>query len=177
MTRQIEDFIRTIPDFPHDGILFRDVTPLFGIAEGLDLAVRGLVSATNEANFDKVAGIEARGFIIGGALAQELGTGFVPVRKKGKLPAATISEEYELEYGAETLEMHDDAVVRGERILLVDDLLATGGTAAAAARLVDRLGGKVVQVGVIIELPDLGGRAVLNSMGLSVATLCTFPGH
>ncbi len=177
MTRQIEDYIRTIPGFPHDGILFRDVTPLFGSAEGLELAVRGLVAATNEAGFDKVAGIEARGFIIGGALAQELGTGFVPVRKKGKLPAATISEDYELEYGTETLEMHCDAVVRGERILLVDDLLATGGTAAAAARLVDRLGGKVVQVGVIIELPDLGGRAVLNSMGLSVATLCTFPGH
>lgn len=177
MTRQIEDYIRTIPGFPHDGILFRDVTPLFGSAEGLELAVRGLAAATNKAKFDKVAGIEARGFIIGGALAQELGTGFVPVRKKGKLPAATISENYVLEYGAETLEMHDDAVVNGERILLVDDLLATGGTAAAATRLVNRLGGKVVQVGVIIELPDLGGRTVLNSMGLSVATLCTFPGY
>ncbi len=177
MARQVKDFIRTIPGFPRDGILFRDVTPLFGSAEGLDLAVRGLVSATSEARFDKVAGIEARGFIIGSALAQELGTGFVPVRKKGKLPATTISEDYELEYGEETLEMHDDAVVHGEKVLLVDDLLATGGTAAAAARLVGRLGGKVVQVGVIIELPDLGGRSVLNSMGLSVATLCTFPGH
>ena len=177
MAHRIEEFIRTIPGFPHDGILFRDVMPLFGSAEGLNLAVKGLVAATNETRFDKVAGIEARGFIIGSAVAQELGTGFVPVRKKGKLPAATVSEDYELEYGAETLEMHDDSVVQGEKILLVDDLLATGGTAAAAARLVERLGGKVVKVGVIIELPDLGGRAVLNSMGLSVATLCTFPGH
>ncbi len=151
--------------------------PLYGSAEGLRLAVDGLLDATREHVFDKVAGIEARGFIIGSAVAHACKVGFIPVRKQGKLPAETIGEDYTLEYGAETLEIHTDALSPGERVLLVDDLVATGGTAAAAIRLVERLGGDVVNAGFIVDLPDLGGSRLLAKMGLTVDALCAFPGH
>ena len=177
MPQTVADYIRTIPDFPRPGILFRDVMPLYGSAEGLRLAVDGLVDATREYRFDKVAGIEARGFIIGSAVAHACNVGFVPVRKRGKLPAETIGEDYTLEYGAETLEIQTDALLPGERILLMDDLVATGGTAAAAVRLVERLGGEVLNTGFIVDLPDLGGSRSLAGMGLTVDALCTFPGH
>lgn len=176
MTKRIEDYIRTIPDFPHEGILFRDVTTLFGNAEGFALAVARMVDHYADATFDKVAGLEARGFIIGGAVAERLGLGFVPIRKKGKLPGPRISEDYTLEYGTATVEIHDDAIAAGDRVLLLDDLIATGGTAAAGIRLVERLGGQVSHAGFIIDLPDLGGADVIRGMGVPVHALCAFEG-
>ena len=176
MTKTVADYIRTIPDFPHEGILFRDVTTLFGDADGFALAVQQMVDLYRDAGVDKVAGLEARGFIIGGAVAEKLGLGFVPVRKKGKLPGATIAEDYVLEYGTATLEIHEDALVPGERVLLVDDLIATGGTAAAGIRLVERLGGQVTHAGFIIDLPDLGGAEEIRRMGVPVQSLCAFEG-
>lgn len=176
MTKTVADYIRTIPDFPHEGILFRDVTTLFGDADGLALTVRELAALYRDTGIDKVAALEARGFIIGGAVAQVLGLGFVPIRKKGKLPGPRISEDYTLEYGAATLEVHDDAIAAGERVLLLDDLIATGGTAAAGIRLVERLGGQVVRAGFIIDLPDLGGADVIRGMGVPVDALCRFDG-
>ncbi len=176
MTKDIRDYIRTIPDFPHEGILFRDVTTLFGDAQGLRLSVDLIVEACRDKAIDKVAGLEARGFILGGAVAHQLGLGFVPIRKAGKLPGATISEHYALEYGTATMELHDDALQAGERILLVDDLIATGGTAAAGIKLVERLGAQVVQASFIIDLPDLKGRDVVEKMGVPVQVLCAFEG-
>lgn len=176
MTRDIRDFIRTIPDFPHKGILFRDVTTLFGDPEGMRLSVDRIVGACQGKQIDKVAGLEARGFILGGAVAHQLGLGFVPIRKSGKLPGPTIAEHYALEYGSATMELHDDALQAGERVLLVDDLIATGGTAAAGIKLVERLGGQVVQASFIIDLPDLKGREVVEKMGVPVQVLCAFEG-
>ena len=176
MTRDIRDYIRTIPDFPHEGILVRDVTTLFGDPEGLRLSVDLIVAACRDKAIHKVAGLEARGFILGGAVAHQLGLGFVPIRKAGKLPGATISEHYELEYGTATMELHDDALQAGERVLLVDDLIATGGTAAAGIKLVERLGAQVVQASFIIDLPDLKGREVVEKMGVPVQVLCAFEG-
>jgi adenine phosphoribosyltransferase len=176
MTNDIRDYIRTIPDFPHEGILFRDITTLFGSAEGLRLAIAQTVAALKDLKIDKVAGLEARGFIMGGAVAQSLGVGFIPIRKKGKLPGKTISQEYQLEYGTATLELHDDAIEAGERILLLDDLIATGGTAEAGIKLIETLGGVVVQSTFIIDLPDLGGAAKINAMGVPVHVLCAFEG-
>lgn len=176
MTRSVADYIRTIPDFPHEGILFRDVTTLFGDAEGFALAVAQMVALYQGEQIDKIAGLEARGFIIGGAVAERLGVGFVPVRKKGKLPGSTISEDYTLEYGTATLELHDDAIAAGERVVLIDDLIATGGTAAAGIRLIERLGGQVVRAGFIIDLPALGGAEVIRRMGVPVDALCAFDG-
>ncbi len=176
MTQDLRDFIRTIPDFPHAGILFRDVTTLFGDAKGLRLTVDRIVEACHDIGIDKVAGLEARGFILGGAVAHQLGLGFVPVRKAGKLPGKTISEDYELEYGTATMELHDDALLAGERVLLVDDLIATGGTAAAGIRLIERLGAQVVLASFIIDLPDLKGRSVIEAMGIPVQVLCAFDG-
>lgn len=173
---ELTDFIRTIPDFPHEGILFRDVTTLFGNPDGFRLAVDQMVALYRDTGADKVAGLEARGFIIGGAVADRLGIGFVPVRKKGKLPGATISEDYTLEYGTATLEVHDDAIAAGEKVLLLDDLIATGGTAAAGIRLIERLGGQVVRAGFIIDLPDLGGADVVRELGVPVDVLCAFEG-
>ncbi len=176
MTNSIRDYIRTIPDFPHEGILFRDITTLFGSAEGLRLAIAETVAALKDLKIDKVAGLEARGFIMGGAVAQSLGVGFIPVRKKGKLPGKTISQDYQLEYGTATLELHDDAIEAGEKILLLDDLIATGGTAEAGIKLIEALGGVVVQSTFIIDLPDLGGADKIKAMGVPVHVLCAFEG-
>ena len=173
---EIRDRIRTIPDYPKPGIQFRDVTTLWGDARGLRTAIDLLVQPYAGVRIDKVAGIEARGFVLGGAVAHQLSVGFVPVRKKGKLPGPTIAEEYALEYGTDTVEIHDDAIADGENILVVDDLLATGGTAEAAVKLIRRAGGTVVGCGFIVDLPDLGGRKRLEGMGLSVMALCEFEG-
>jgi adenine phosphoribosyltransferase len=174
--KTVKDYIRTIVDFPHEGILFRDVTTLFADPRGLRLAVDQLVAPSAGTRIDKVAGLEARGFILGGAVAHQLSTGFVPIRKKGKLPGAVIAQAYKLEYGEAVVEVHDDAILAGERVLLVDDLLATGGTAEAGVSLIERLGGVVVGCAFVIDLPDLGGRARLEKRGLEVHALCSFEG-
>ena len=175
--KTVKDLIRTIPDFPKPGIMFRDVTTLFGDARGLRMAVDQLLTPWAGVRIDKVAGLEARGFILGGAVAHQLSTGFVPIRKKGKLPGAVIAQAYALEYGEAVMEMHDDAIQPGERVLVVDDLLATGGTAAAGISLIERLGGQVVGCAFVIDLPELGGRAHLERLGMNVHALCAFEGH
>lgn len=175
-SKTVRDYIRTIVDFPHEGIMFRDVTTLFADPRGFRMAVDQMLHPYAGQRIDKVVGLEARGFILGGAVAHQLGTGFVPIRKKGKLPGAVISEEYTLEYGEAVIEVHDDAIAAGETVLVVDDLLATGGTAQAGIRLIERLGGEIVGCAFIIDLPDLGGRAKLESMGMDVHTLCAFEG-
>ena len=172
----IRDFIRTIPDFPHEGIMFRDVTTLFGDPKGFRMAVDLLLHPYMGTRIDKVAGLEARGFILGGAVAHQLGVGFVPVRKKGKLPGATIEQAYALEYGEAIVEIHDDAIEAGENVLVVDDLLATGGTAEAGIRLIERLGGNVVGAAFVIDLPELGGAQRLDSLGIAIHRLCAFDG-
>ena len=174
--KTVADYIRTIPDFPHEGILFRDVTTLFQDPRGFRLAVDQLLAPFVGSRIDKVAGLEARGFILGGAVAHQLSKGFVPIRKKGKLPAATIAQDYALEYGSATMEIHEDAISAGEKVLMVDDLLATGGTAEAGITLVEGLGGEVVGTAFVIDLPDLGGRKRLEGMGMSVHALCAFEG-
>lgn len=156
--------------------MFRDITTLWQDATGLRTAIDQLVWPYTGVRIDKVAGIEARGFVLGGAIAHQLSVGFVPVRKKGKLPAATIAEEYELEYGTDTVEIHEDAIEEGENILIVDDLIATGGTAEAAIKLIRRAKGTIVGAAFIIDLPDLGGRARIEKMGVNVQTLCEFEG-
>lgn len=176
MTKDITDYIRTIPDFPHQGIMFRDVTTLFGNADGFKLAVAQMVDLCKDLHIDTVAGLEARGFIIGGAVSERLGTGFIPVRKAGKLPGKTISEDYTLEYGTATIEIHDDAIEPGARVLLIDDLIATGGTAAAGIKLIERLGGQVIHAAFIIDLPDLGGAQIIRDLGVPVTSLCAFEG-
>ena len=173
----VRDYIRTIVDFPHDGIMFRDVTTLFADPRGFRMAIDQMLHPYAGERIDKVVGLEARGFILGGAIAHQLSVGFVPVRKKGKLPGAVISEEYTLEYGEAIVEIHDDAILPGEKILVVDDLLATGGTAAAGIKLVERLGGEIVSCAFVIDLPDLGGRKVLEDLGMDVHALCTFEGE
>mgnify|MGYP001628276893 CR=1 FL=1 len=177
MTRDITDFIRTIPDFPQKGVMFRDVTTLFGNPEGMKLAVAQIVDAFKDTEITAVAGLEARGFIIGGAVAERLGTGFVPLRKKGKLPGKTLSEDYTLEYGTATIEVHDDALEAGDKVLLIDDLIATGGTAAAGIKLIERLGATVVHAAFIIDLPDLGGAQVVRDLGVPVTALCAYEGE
>lgn len=162
--------IRTVPDFPKPGIRFRDITPLLGDAAGFRTVTQTLADRY-AGRVDKVAGIEARGFIFGAALAQALGAGFIPFRKPGKLPSASIGHEYALEYGTNRLEVHGDAVVRGERVLVVDDLLATGGTAAAALTLLEQLGAAVVECAFVIELVDLGGRARIEQRGHPIYAL------
>ena len=169
--------VRTIPDYPKPGILFRDITTLLGDAAALRVAVDRLVEACVGLRADKVAGIEARGFILGGAVAHQLGAGFIPLRKKGKLPHHTIAVEYALEYGVDSIEMHPDACGAGERIVLIDDLIATGGTALAALELLGRTGAQVVAAGFVIDLPDLGGSALLRDKGVPVTALIDFPGH
>jgi adenine phosphoribosyltransferase len=177
MTKDIRDYIRTIPDFPHEGIMFRDVTTLFGSAEGLRLAIAETIAALKDLKIDKVAGLEARGFIMGGAVAQSLGVGFIPIRKKGKLPGKAIAQDYQLEYGTATLELHEDALEAGESVLLLDDLIATGGTAEAGIKLIEALGGVVVQSTFIIDLPELGGADKIKALGVPVHVLCAFEGH
>lgn len=173
----LKTVIRTIPDYPKPGIMFRDVTTLLGDARGFRRAIDELVQPLAGAKIDKVAGIEARGFILGGAIAHQLSIGFVPVRKKGKLPYKTIAESYELEYGVDEVEIHVDAVKKGEKVLLVDDLIATGGTASAAIRLIERAGGEVVLCSFVVDLPDLGGADKLRRMGKEVVALVAFDGH
>lgn len=172
----IKDYIRTVVDFPHEGIFFRDVTTLFSDPKGFRMAVDQMLHPYAGERIDKVVGLEARGFILGGAIAHQLGTGFVPIRKKGKLPGSTISQQYKLEYGEAIIELHDDAIEAGEMILLVDDLLATGGTAEAGIRLIERLGGQIISCNFIIDLPELGGRKKLEDMGMDVHVLCQFDG-
>ena len=174
--KTVRDYIRTIVDFPHEGILFRDVTTLFSDPRGFRLCVDQLLHPYAGRRIDKVVGLEARGFILGGAVAHQLGTGFVPIRKKGKLPGATISQAYTLEYGEAVVELHDDAIQPGETVLLVDDLLATGGTAEAGIKLVERLGGEIISCAFVVDLPDFGGRAKLEAMGMDIHTLCAFEG-
>jgi adenine phosphoribosyltransferase len=173
----IKSLIRTIPDHPKPGILFRDITTLIADPAGLRLAVDGLAEPFAAAGVDCVAGIEARGFILGGAVAYALGRGFVPIRKKGKLPSRTIGQEYKLEYGVDTIEIHADAISAGARVLLVDDLIATGGTAAAAVELIRRTGGQLVAAAFVVDLPDLGGASRVAAMDVAVHTLVTFRGH
>ncbi|ARC88650.1 adenine phosphoribosyltransferase [Rhodovulum sp. MB263] len=172
----VKDYIRTIVDFPHEGIMFRDVTTLFADPRGFRMAIDQLLNPYAGAQIDKVVGLEARGFILGGAIAHQLSKGFVPIRKKGKLPAATIAEEYKLEYGEAVVEIHDDALAPGEKVLIVDDLLATGGTCEAGIRLCERLGAEVIGCAFIVDLPELGGRKRLEEMGMDVHTLCEYAG-
>ena len=174
---KFEDAIRTIPDYPKKGIMFRDITTLLGNARAFRAAVDALVQPYAGVKIDKVAGIEARGFILGGAVAHQLSVGFVPVRKKGKLPYAVIGEDYDLEYGKDRVEIHSDAVKKGESVILVDDLIATGGTAFASIKLLERAGAKVAGCVFVIDLPDLGGAAKLRALGKDVVTLVSFGGH
>ena len=176
MKKTVKDYIRTIPDFPHPGILFRDVTTLFSDARGFRMAVDQLLHPHTGQRIDKVVGLEARGFILGGAIAHQLAVGFVPIRKKGKLPGATIEQAYKLEYGEAVMELHKDALQPGEKVLLVDDLLATGGTAEAGIKLIERLGAQVVGCAFVIDLPELGGRVRLEKLGMEVHALCEFDG-
>ena len=175
--KTVKDYIRTIPDFPHAGIMFRDVTTLFDDPDGFQLAIKQLVAPFLEQKIDKVAGLEARGFILGGAVAYHLGCGFVPIRKQGKLPGSVISQDYTLEYGQAVLELHEDAIEAGETVLVVDDLLATGGTAEAGVKLIERLGGDVTACAFVIDLPELGGSQKLQAMSLPLHSLCSFEGH
>jgi len=172
----IKSRIRTVPHYPKKGVMFRDITTLLKDPVGFRITINELVNRYTGAKIDKVAGIESRGFIIGSALAFQLGVGFVPIRKKGKLPAETIGHDYELEYGTDRIEMHVDAVAKGERVLLADDLIATGGTAEAAVKLIETMGGKIVECCFVIELPDLGGRKRLEKHGQKVFALCEFEG-
>jgi adenine phosphoribosyltransferase len=174
--KTVKDYIRTIVDFPHEGIMFRDVTTLFADARGFRMCIDQLLHPYAGRRIDKVVGLEARGFILGGAIAHQLAVGFVPIRKKGKLPGTTISQDYKLEYGEAIVEIHDDALLPGEKVLLVDDLLATGGTAEAGIRLIERLGAEIVGCAFIVDLPDLGGRALLEQLGMEVHVLCEFEG-
>ena len=169
--------IRTIADYPKPGIQFRDITTLLGDASAFRRAVDELVHPWAGRRIDKVAGMEARGFILGGAVAHQLSAGFVPIRKKGKLPHAKVSIAYSLEYGVDEMEMHEDAVRPGERVILVDDLIATGGTAEGAVKLLQRIGAHVAAACFVIDLPDLGGAKKIEALGVPVRTLIAFGGH
>ena len=169
--------IRTIPDYPKPGIMFRDITTLLGNPRAFRRAVDEMVQPFAGVRVDKVAGLEARGFILGGAVAHQLSTGFVPIRKKGKLPHSVIGEDYQLEYGTDRVEIHTDAIHHGDTVLLVDDLIATGGTALAGIRLLERAGANVIGCSFVIDLPELGGADKLRANGMAVHTLVTFEGH
>ena len=169
--------IRTIPDYPKPGIQFRDITTLLGNARAFRRAVDDLVNPWAGSKIDKVAGIEARGFILGGAVAHQVSAGFVPIRKKRKLPYETVRIAYSLEYGIDEMEMHSDAVSKGERVILVDDLIATGGTAEGAVKLLRNMGAEVLAACFIVDLPELGGAAKLRALGVPVRTLVSFEGH
>ncbi len=173
----LKALIRTIPDYPKPGIMFRDITTLLGHAEGFRETIHRFTARYSGKGIQKVAGIEARGFILGGAIAHHLTAGFVPIRKRGKLPWETVGYDYELEYGSDRVEMHRDAIQPGERILLVDDLIATGGTAAASIELIHQVGGELVEACFVIDLPELGGRKRLEQNGHDVFTLVAFEGH
>jgi len=169
--------VRTIPDYPKPGIMFRDITTLLGNARAFRRAVDELVQPWAGSKIDKVAGIEARGFILGGAVAHQLAAGFVPIRKKGKLPHETVRIAYSLEYGVDEMEMHADAIGQEERVLLIDDLIATGGTAVAASHLLRQIGADVVAACFVIDLPELGGADKLRAVGIDVRALVSFEGH
>jgi adenine phosphoribosyltransferase len=173
----LKDAIRTIPDYPTPGIMFRDITTLLGDARAFRRCVDELLQPIAGEKIDKVAGVEARGFILGGAVAHQLSAGFIPLRKKGKLPHQTIAVEYALEYGVDSMEMHLDAVAAGERVMLVDDLIATGGTAIAAVQLLRQAGAHLVAAAFVVDLPDLGGADRLRALDVPVSTLVTFAGH
>jgi adenine phosphoribosyltransferase len=173
----IKSRIRTVPHYPKQGIMFRDITTLLKDPVGLRVTIHELVNRYTGVKIDKVAGIESRGFILGAPLAYLLGVGFVPIRKQGKLPAETIGHDYELEYGTDRVEIHTDAIEKGERILLIDDLIATGGTAEAAATLITNIGGEIVECAFVIDLPDLGGCKRLEKNGYKVFALCEFEGE
>jgi adenine phosphoribosyltransferase len=168
--------IRTIPDYPKPGVLFRDITTLLGDAQAFRRAIDALVQPYAGQKIDKIAGIEARGFILGGAVAHQLSSGFVPIRKKGKLPHETVRVAYSLEYGLDEMEMHKDGVAPGEKVIIIDDLIATGGTAEAAVKLLRQIGADILAACFVIDLPDLGGRAKLEALGVPVRTLVSFEG-
>ena len=177
MAVNIKDIVRTIPDYPKPGIMFRDITTLLGNAQAFRRAVDELVQPWAGSKIDKVAGIEARGFILGGAVAHQLSAGFVPIRKKGKLPHETVRIAYSLEYGVDEMEMHKDAVAKGDKVILVDDLIATGGTAEGAVKLLQQMGADVVAACFVIDLPELGGRKKIEALGVPVRTLIEYEGH
>ena len=173
----LKDVIRTIPDYPKPGIQFRDITTLLGDARAFRQAVDAMIQPLAAMKVDKVAGIEARGFILGGAIAHQLGAGFVPLRKRGKLPHKTIAVEYALEYGVDSMEMHQDAVSPGERLVLVDDLIATGGTAEAAVKLLRHGGADIIAATFVVDLPELKGAERLQALGVPVTSLLVYDGH
>ena len=173
--KKIEEYVRTIPDFPEPGIMFRDVTSVLQDPDGLKLAIDSMIKLLDGVDFDVIAGAESRGFIFGMPIAYALGKAFIPVRKKGKLPCETVSAEYDLEYGKAEIEIHKDAIKPGDKVVLVDDLIATGGTIQAAAKLVEELGGEVVKMIFLIELTDLGGRKLLE--GYDVASVVQYEGE
>ena len=177
MPHIVKSKIRTVPHWPKQGVMFRDITTLLKDKEGYNHMIDLLVERYKDIKIDVVAGIESRGFITGSVLAHRLGVGFVPIRKPGKLPAETVSEEYELEYGKDKIEVHKDAVEEGSSVLLVDDLIATGGTCLAACNLIKKLGGKVVECSFIVDLPDLGGKRKLEEAGYKVFNLVEFEGE
>lgn len=173
----IKDSIKSIPDYPKEGILFRDVTSLMENPAAYQATIQLLADTYRDGGFTKIVGTEARGFLFGAPLALELGVGFVPVRKPGKLPRKTIAQSYELEYGTDTLEIHTDAIVEGDKVLMVDDLLATGGTIEATTKLIRQLGGKVNHAAFVINLPEIGGDKRLKAMDIDVYSICEFEGH
>ncbi|CAG9170128.1 adenine phosphoribosyltransferase [Cupriavidus pampae] len=177
VSRYLRDRIRTVPDWPQAGVMFRDITPLLQDPKTLRVLIDVFVHRYMDQRLDLVAGIDARGFILGSIIAYELNLGFVPIRKKGKLPFQTVAEEYELEYGSATVEIHADACKAGDRVLLVDDLIATGGTMMAGRRLLERLGATVIEGAAIVDLPELGGSKLLSASGLPLFTVCNFEGH
>lgn len=177
VTEKLLAVIRTIPDYPKPGVQFRDITTLLGNANAFAMAVEGLTQPFVGQCIDKIAGIEARGFILGGAVAHRLSAGFVPIRKKGKLPHDTVRVAYSLEYGLDEMEMHRDGVKPGEKVILIDDLIATGGTAEAAVKLLGQIGADIVAACFVIDLPDLGGRKKIEALGVQVRTLMAFEGE
>src|SRR5215203_6185038 len=174
LENDLKSTIRTIPDYPKPGIMFRDITTLLGSARAFRRAVDELVQPWAGSKIDKIAGIEARGFIIGGAIAHQLSAGFVPIRKKGKLPHKSVRVAYSLEYGIDEMEMHEDAVAKGERVILVDDLIATGGTAEGAVKLLRQMGADVAAACFMVDLPELGGAEKLRKLNVPVRTLVSF---
>lgn len=173
----IKNSIKSIPDYPKAGIIFRDVTSLMEDPKAYQATIQLLVEKYKQGGFTKIVGTEARGFLFGAPLALELGVGFVPVRKPGKLPRPTIAQTYDLEYGTDTLEIHTDAIVEGDKVLVVDDLLATGGTIEATVKLIRQLGGDVEHAAFVINLPEIGGQTRLEGLGLNVYSICEFAGH
>ncbi|PQJ94625.1 adenine phosphoribosyltransferase [Aliivibrio sifiae] len=173
----IRNSIKSIPDYPKVGIMFRDVTSLMEDPKAYQATIQLLVEKYKQGGFTKIVGTEARGFLFGAPLALELGVGFIPVRKPGKLPRPTIAQTYDLEYGTDTLEIHTDAIVEGDKVLVVDDLLATGGTIEATVKLIRQLGGEVEQAAFVINLPEIGGQTRLEGLGLNVYSICEFAGH